>query len=72
MPSRLTRYQKDGHYHAINFTCYRQRPWLQDDHSCIAFEETYKGKLADMAASAANCSPRSRTFMAGFSFPPLP
>jgi putative transposase len=40
MPSRLTRYQKDGHYHAINFTCYRQRPWLQDDHACIAFEET--------------------------------
>ena len=40
MPSRLTRYQKDGHYHAINFTCYRQQPWLQDDHACIVFEET--------------------------------
>jgi len=40
MPSRLTRYQKDGHYHAINFTCYRQQSWLEDKHSCIVFEET--------------------------------
>lgn len=40
MPSRLTRYQKDGHYHAINFTCYRQQPWLQDEHACIVLEET--------------------------------
>ena len=40
MPSRLARYQKDGHYHAINFTCYRRQPWLQDEHACIVFEET--------------------------------
>ena len=40
MPSRLTRYQKDGHYHAINFTCYHQQCWLQDEHGCIVFEET--------------------------------
>jgi putative transposase len=40
MPSRLSRYQKDGHYHAINFTCYQQQPWLQDDSACTVFEET--------------------------------
>ena len=40
MPVRLTRFQKDDHYHAINFTCYRQQPLLADDHACIVFEET--------------------------------
>jgi putative transposase len=40
MPSRLQRFQKDGHYHAINFSCYRHQSWLQDEHACIVFEET--------------------------------
>jgi putative transposase len=40
MPSRLQRFQKDGHHHAINFSCFRHQPWLQSEHSCIIFEET--------------------------------
>jgi len=40
MPSRLQRFQKDGHHHAINFSCFRHQPWLQSEHACIIFEET--------------------------------
>jgi putative transposase len=40
MPSRLKRYQHEGHYHAINFCCYRHLPYLNDDPSRILFEQT--------------------------------
>ena len=36
MPSRLQRFQKDGYYHAINFSCYRRvaHPQIWVAHSC--------------------------------------
>ena len=40
MPSRLKRYQTEGHYHFITFSCYRRLPNLADDHSRIVFEQT--------------------------------
>jgi putative transposase len=40
MPSRLKRFQSDGHYHAVNFSCYRRIPHLADSRACILFEET--------------------------------
>jgi len=39
MPSRLKRYQSEGSYHAINFTCYHREPYLASEHACIFFEE---------------------------------
>ena len=39
MPSRLKRYQTEGHYHFITFSCYRRLPYLVDDHSRVVFEE---------------------------------
>jgi len=40
MPSCLKRYQTEGHYHFITFSCYQRLPYLTDDHACIVFEET--------------------------------
>jgi len=39
MPSRLKRYQTEGHNHFITFSCYRRLPYLNDDRSRIVFEE---------------------------------
>ncbi len=33
MPSRLKRYQTQGDYHAINFSCYHRLPYLNDDYA---------------------------------------
>jgi len=40
MPSQLKRYQQQGDYHAINFSCYHRLPYLNDDHTRIVFEQT--------------------------------
>ena len=40
MPSRLKRYQTQGDYHAINFSCRHRLHYLNDDHARIVFEET--------------------------------
>jgi putative transposase len=40
MPSHLKRYQTDGHYHFITFSCYRRLPYLDNDSTRILFEET--------------------------------
>jgi putative transposase len=40
MPSRLKRYQTEGHYHFVTFSCYRRLPYLNEDHARIAFVET--------------------------------
>ena len=39
MPSHLKRYQTEGSYHFITFSCYRRLPYLKDDPSRIVFEE---------------------------------
>ncbi len=43
MPSRLKRYQTEGRYHFITFSCHRRLPHLNDDPSRIVFEETLEG-----------------------------
>jgi putative transposase len=40
MPSHLKRYQTEGHYHFITFSCYRRLPYLDSDRTRILFEET--------------------------------
>jgi len=40
MPSGLKRYQTSGHDHHINFTCYHQHPYLDNDKARITFAET--------------------------------
>ncbi|CAN5609013.1 hypothetical protein BH10ACI4_BH10ACI4_26040 [soil metagenome] len=40
MPSRLKRYQTQGHDHFITFSCHHQAPFLNDDQPRIVFEET--------------------------------
>ncbi len=40
MPSHLKRYQTEGSYHFLTFSCYRRRPYLNDDHARTVFEET--------------------------------
>ncbi|HEU5340306.1 REP-associated tyrosine transposase [Edaphobacter sp.] len=40
MPSRLKRYQAEGHDHFITFSCYRRLPYLNDNRARIVFEET--------------------------------
>ena len=37
MPSRLKRYQTEGHYHFLTFSCYHRLPYLNDDHSRATF-----------------------------------
>ena len=37
MPSRLKRYQTQGHYHFLTFSCYRRLPYLSDNHSRTVF-----------------------------------
>jgi putative transposase len=39
MPSNLKRYQTEGHYHFITFSCYRRLPYLDNDRARIVFEE---------------------------------
>jgi putative transposase len=39
MPSRLKRYQTEGHYHFITFSCYHRLPYLNNDQARITFEE---------------------------------
>jgi putative transposase len=39
MPSHLKRYQTEGSYHFITFSCYRRLPYLNDDPTRIVFEE---------------------------------
>ena len=39
MPSRLKRYQSEGHFHFLTFSCYRRLPYLCDDRSCTVFLE---------------------------------
>src|SRR5271168_1009982 len=38
MPSRLQRFQDQGSYHFITFSCYHRLPYLADGHSCTTFE----------------------------------
>ena len=40
MPSRLKRYQTEGHYHFVTFSCHRRLPYLDNDAARIAFEQT--------------------------------
>ena len=40
MPSRLKRYQNEGNYHFITFSCYRRLPYLNNDRARVLFEET--------------------------------
>ena len=40
MRSRLKRYQSEGHYHFLTFSCYRRLPYLNDDHSRTVFLHT--------------------------------
>lgn len=40
MPSHLKRYHTEGHEHFINFSCYRRRPYLDNDFARITFEKT--------------------------------
>ncbi|MGA8940112.1 MAG: transposase [Acidobacteriaceae bacterium] len=40
MPSGLKRFQGDGDYHFITFSCYRRLPYLHNDTARILFEET--------------------------------
>lgn len=37
MPSRLKRYQTEGHNHFLTFSCYRRLPFLNDDHARTVF-----------------------------------
>src|ERR1700679_272273 len=39
MPSHLKRYQAEGSYHLITFSCYRRLPYLNQDAARIVFEE---------------------------------
>jgi putative transposase len=43
MPSRLKRYQTEGHHHFITFSCYRRLPKLKDDRARIVFEQILEG-----------------------------
>jgi putative transposase len=43
MPPRLKRYQNEGHYHFITFSCHQRLPYLNSDHARIVFEETLEG-----------------------------
>ncbi len=40
MPSRLKRYQDQGHDHFVTFSCYRRQPFLNDDHAKLIFKRT--------------------------------
>ncbi|HVC48308.1 MAG TPA: transposase [Terracidiphilus sp.] len=40
MPSRLKRYQTEGNYHFLTFSCYRRLPFLTDNHSRKVFLDT--------------------------------
>jgi putative transposase len=40
VPSRLKRYQTEGNYHFLTFSCYHRLPYLNDDRSRIAFLTT--------------------------------
>jgi len=40
MPSRLKRYQTQGHEHFITFSCHHRAPYLNNDRARIVFEET--------------------------------
>jgi putative transposase len=37
MPSHLKRYQTEGHYHFLTFSCYRRFPYLGDERSRTVF-----------------------------------
>lgn len=39
MPSRLKRYQTEGHSHFLTFSCYHRLPKLNDDRARIVFEQ---------------------------------
>ena len=38
MPSRLKRYQTEGHFHFITFSCYRRLPYLNNNAARIVTE----------------------------------
>ena len=38
MPSRLQRFQDQGSYHFITFSCYHRLPFLAEDRTCATFE----------------------------------
>jgi putative transposase len=40
VPSRLKRYQSEGHSHFLTFSCYHRSPYLNDDHSRTIFLQT--------------------------------
>jgi putative transposase len=40
VPSRLKRFQSEGHYHFLTFSCYHRSPYLNDDHSRTIFLQT--------------------------------
>src|SRR5690348_5994621 len=37
MPSRLKRFQTEGHNHVLTFSCHQRLPYLTDDHSRTVF-----------------------------------
>ena len=39
MPSRLKRYQTEGHYHFLTFSCYHRLPYLTNDLARTTFLE---------------------------------
>jgi putative transposase len=43
MPSSLKRYQTEGHYHFLTFSCYHRLPKLNDDRARIVFEQKLEG-----------------------------
>jgi putative transposase len=40
MPSRLKRFQTQGHNHFLTFSCYQRLPYLTEDHSRTVFLQT--------------------------------
>jgi putative transposase len=39
MPGNLKRFQTDGSYHFITFSCYRRKPYLDNDHARAVVEQ---------------------------------
>lgn len=46
MPSRLKRYQDQGSYHFLTFSCYRRLPFLNNDGARAGFLETLEAVRA--------------------------
>jgi putative transposase len=60
MPSHLKRYQPEGHYHFLTFSCYRRFPYLGDDRSRTVFLDMLETLVSATASSfSAMCLCRS-------------